>query len=596
MIILDEHAFRFVEKQGFKRFMEVCCPMFKVPSRKTVREDCIKLFIQRKDSMKSFFQTKGIGSISITSDCWTSAKNMCFICVTAHFIGSNWKLQKKIISFAQIDSHKGEDIGDSIDKTLDEWVIRKVLCCTLDNASANDSAVRHRKDRLTVRGSNILNGKYLHMRCVAHIINLIVTDGLNEIGVSVRRVREAVKWVTSSPARETSFNVAVNAMGIVCKKKMKLDVPTRWNSTYLMLQSVIPYEKAIVLFKDLNKPYLDELNQKRHDGGMLGPPTLEDFEKVKMMVEYLHRFYLLTNLVSGTAYVTSHLFFKEMCDLLDTISGFEMNLEEDIRAMGARMKKKIGKYWSEECELNPRLNKILYIAAILDPRQKMKHIEKCLKKVYGVDRAMDLVKEVKDTLYEMFDAYKKMLTQTPTTTSNSTSRTNASDLNSYANDQLQSVVRGSCSTLLVDSVDEDEESETSDLDLYFAEKQFKEPNRKDNGNSVVDKFDILGWWSSHHGMRFPILSEMARDILTIPISTVASESAFSIGGCVLNDFRTSLSPQVVEAVICCEDWLRDSPVTPFITDEEDTPEEEQNEEYETSKIRLDFLFVSFTIE
>ncbi|CAN1331408.1 Zinc finger BED domain-containing protein DAYSLEEPER [Linum perenne] len=133
-----------------------------------------------------------------------------------------------------------------------------------------------------------------------------------------------------------------------------------------------------------------------------------------------------------------------MCDLLDTISAFEMNSEEEIRVMGARMKKKIGKYWSDECELNPRLNKILYIAAILDPRQKMKHIEKCLKKVYGVDRAMDFVKEVKDTLYEMFDAYKKMLTQTPTTTSNSTTRTNASDLNSYANDQLWPVVRGSC--------------------------------------------------------------------------------------------------------------------------------------------------------
>ncbi|CAN1340453.1 Putative AC transposase [Linum perenne] len=275
--------------------MEVCCPTFRVPSRKMVREDCIKLFLQRRDSIKCFFQTKGIRSISITSDCWTSAKNMCFICVTAHFIGSNWKLQKKVISFAQIDSHKGEDIGDSIDRTLDEWGIRKVLCCTLDNASANDSAVRHLKERLKVRGSNILNGKYLHMRCVVHIINLIVTDGLNEIGVSVRRVREAVKWITSSPARETSFKVAVNAMGIVCKKKMKLDVPTRWNSTYLMLQSVISFE---------------------------------DFEKVKLMVEYLHRFYLLTNLVSGTTYVTSHLFFKEMCDLLDTISGFEMNSEE----------------------------------------------------------------------------------------------------------------------------------------------------------------------------------------------------------------------------------------------------------------------------
>ncbi|CAN1194026.1 Putative AC9 transposase [Linum perenne] len=76
MIILDEHAFRFVEKQEFKRFMKVCCPMFKIPSRKTVRKDCIKLFIERRNSMKCFFQTKGIGSISITSDCWTSAKNM----------------------------------------------------------------------------------------------------------------------------------------------------------------------------------------------------------------------------------------------------------------------------------------------------------------------------------------------------------------------------------------------------------------------------------------------------------------------------------------------------------------------------------------
>ncbi|CAN0873597.1 Zinc finger BED domain-containing protein RICESLEEPER 2 [Linum grandiflorum] len=76
---------------------------------------------------------------------------------------------------------------------------------------------------------------------------------------------------------------------------------------------------------------------------------------------------------------------------------------------------------------------------------------------------------------------------------------------------------------------------------------------------------------------------MARDILAIPISTVASESAFSTGGRVLNDFRTSLSPQVVEAVICCEDWLRSSPVTPFITDEEELLEDEQDKEYQMSK-------------
>jgi hAT family protein len=51
---------------------------------------------------------------------------------------------------------------------------------------------------------------------------------------------------------------------------------------------------------------------------------------------------------------------------------------------------------------------------------------------------------------------------------------------------------------------------------------------------------------------------MARDVLAIPVSSVASESAFSTGGRVLDQFRTSLTPRMVEALICCQDWIRSS--------------------------------------
>ena len=56
--------------------------------------------------------------------------------------------------------------------------------------------------------------------------------------------------------------------------------------------------------------------------------------------------------------------------------------------------------------------------------------------------------------------------------------------------------------------------------------------------------------------RFPILSTMTRDVLAIPISTVASESAISTSGRILDDSRTSLTPFVVEALVCTQDWLR----------------------------------------
>lgn len=51
---------------------------------------------------------------------------------------------------------------------------------------------------------------------------------------------------------------------------------------------------------------------------------------------------------------------------------------------------------------------------------------------------------------------------------------------------------------------------------------------------------------------------MARDVLAVAISNVASESAFSTVGCVLDAFRSSLTPKTVQALICSQDWLQAS--------------------------------------
>ena len=85
----------------------------------------------------------------------------------------------------------------------------------------------------------------------------------------------------------------------------------------------------------------------------------------------------------------------------------------------------------------------------------------------------------------------------------------------------------------------------SELDKYLLEDQ--EPESGD--------FDILSWWKVN-SPRFPVLSQLARDVLAIPMSSVASECAFSTGGRILDSFRSSLTPKCVQCLICVQDWLR----------------------------------------
>ncbi|KAH0722255.1 hypothetical protein KY285_004859 [Solanum tuberosum] len=84
----------------------------------------------------------------------------------------------------------------------------------------------------------------------------------------------------------------------------------------------------------------------------------------------------------------------------------------------------------------------------------------------------------------------------------------------------------------------------SDLEIYLKDDVVK-----------INDFNILSWWKVSSS-RYPIVAEIARDILSIPISTIASESAFSTGGQIVDSYRSSLSPKMVEALICTQQWLR----------------------------------------
>ncbi|KAL0287490.1 UNVERIFIED_CONTAM: Zinc finger BED domain-containing protein DAYSLEEPER [Sesamum angustifolium] len=142
MVIIDELPFKFVEGEGFRAYSRALEPSFEVPSKHTVARDCMKIFIEEKMKLKKLFKSE---RVCLTTDTWTSLQNLNYMCLTAHWIDSDWELHKRIINFCIVENHKGETIRKQIEECLHEWGIDKVCTITVDSASSNDRAIAHLK-------------------------------------------------------------------------------------------------------------------------------------------------------------------------------------------------------------------------------------------------------------------------------------------------------------------------------------------------------------------------------------------------------------------------------------------------------------------
>lgn len=204
-----------------------------------------------------------------------------------------------------------------------------------------------------------------------------------------------------------------------------------------------------------------------------------------------------------------------------------------LSSMAKFMKEKFDKYWSD-------YSLILSCAAVLDPRFKLERVEYCYEKLYGELYAKEMIERVRSTLFNLFDEYQELHAgASPNLATSSGTRTINSVVGSGGDpvDELLEYQVFLSKKRKADNM-------KSDLKLYLEEKN---PN-------VTEKCDVLSYWIKSM-VRYPNLACMARDILTIPISTVPSESAFSMGKKLINPWRASLGEKIIEVLACYEDWL-----------------------------------------
>ena len=219
--------FRCVEGYGFKKYVTTLQSKLRlkdIPSHQIVDRDVIDIYNSERQKLRK--SLKGC-RVCLTMDTSTSIQNLNYMCLTCHFIDDAWKLHKRILNFCQVEDHKGETISRKIEMSLCEWGIDGIFTLTVDNAISNLTTIKFLQ-RVTKDWNEIVfENEFMHMRCCAHILHLIVGEGLKEIDASVAKAREAVRYVKFSLNRNQTFRNFMERLGMVSKSLLSLDVPTR---------------------------------------------------------------------------------------------------------------------------------------------------------------------------------------------------------------------------------------------------------------------------------------------------------------------------------------------------------------------------------
>lgn len=181
-VIECDQPFTAPQQAAFLDLVKSLNPNAKTVSSATLKRDLKKKYSEKFEEIKS--KVLDIpGKISFTMDAWTSTNMFPFVNIRAHWIDIDWKQQSVLLEFSEIcGDHSGANFCQIFVKCINRYGISgsKVLAVTLDNASNNGTFVRSFLNELSKQSVDI-SPENIHVRCLAHVMNLSVQDILKAL-------------------------------------------------------------------------------------------------------------------------------------------------------------------------------------------------------------------------------------------------------------------------------------------------------------------------------------------------------------------------------------------------------------------------------
>lgn len=482
-----------VEDVGLRDLFRFVEPGYTVPSHTHITS-----VLKRKFELmveKAQFLLSSIGSVSFTTDIWTSQATEGYISLTAHWLTDDWQSVSWCLgTVAFPERHTAQNIADKFVELMESFGVP---------TSAQVALVHDQAANMELAGAILETDlpDFSSVTCAAHRLQNVIKQGLDTPAIS--KLLGAARRVVSH------FKHSVVAMEAIRKHqeqtgdkllKFVQEVPTRWNSALHML------ERLIILRCHVSAVLSDRSVTKSSDANL--GLTNAQYTLAEQVVTLLKPFEVTTTVWSGEQYATISCVIPMALELLASLTEADSDTVA-VNSMKDRMARDLRKRF---CLMMQPVG-LEHMAALLDPRfshlnrataeQRESVVAAVEAKLPGEASSGEISPDVSEP-----PAKRK-------------APASAMDLIFKSRPAAEATNTGNL---------------TPEIDSYLAEQQ------------LDVNADPLQWWASN-AARFPSLSELARRVLCVPASSTPSERAFSTSGHVAEQRRATLKPENVNMLV-----------------------------------------------
>ncbi|XP_015651013.1 zinc finger BED domain-containing protein RICESLEEPER 2-like isoform X1 [Oryza sativa Japonica Group] len=522
MIVLHGYPLSIVEHEEMKRFAKSLNPLFNMASSIDVEEYSTLLYQKEKADLKEKIAALSSRRISLSASIWAphgAEPTVKYICLTAHFIDAEWRLQRKIIKFGVFWSlptdlermilYKEACVLDSesgpynvIAEAISDWNLDNKLFSLISVSEIrNHEGTTKLKDMLIQKNSLPIRGELYNIACVDDVLNNIVSKGQSMLHLVDNILERFMLAHAYSSLTQQQLFEAVTNMGLKCPQ----EDAKWWHKIYFRLEVVLHCKKAF--------PSEELL-------------PAEDYKVVESICKILRAFYRAIEVISGPVCPTANVYFNELWKVRTTLQEEASTDHTEVASMVREMQEAFHEYWE---------NSYLWLSIpiVLDPRFKITFIEFRLKRAFGAEAAK-YVAAVREIIRELFHEYCGPVDKGVHTSNNEARDV---EMDGFDSDSLEDWDQHLSA--------QSRSQRLSELDNYL----------EDGLVPRKDDFDILNWWMIH-STKYPTLSVMAQDVLAMPSSALHCKAAFSSEGPVIHKQWSTLNIKTIEALVCTQDWIR----------------------------------------